>query len=96
MLVMLTMKPGIDRAQVLKILHEEVRETARLYLSGKITQWFSRTDGKGVVFIMSSTTVDDAKALMESLPLAKANLANLEYMPIGPLAPLGLLVDPPK
>jgi hypothetical protein len=95
-LVMLTVKPGIPREQIMTVLPDEVRATVRLYLDGKIRQWYSRGDGKGVVFILDCKDVAEARALMEQLPLAKGKLADLEYTPMAPLAPLGILLrDPP-
>jgi hypothetical protein len=35
------------------MLPEEVRDTANLYLDGKIHQWYSQQNGKGVVFIFT-------------------------------------------
>lgn len=95
-MVTLTVKPGIAREQIVKVMHEEVTDTVRLYLDGKIRQWYSRADGRGVVFILAAGSVDEAKAMMEKLPLAKANLMDYEYLPLGPLQPLkGLLADAP-
>lgn len=94
-LTTLTVKSDVDRSQVMKVLPEEVRATVKLYLDGKIQQWFSRADGKGVIFVMSCTTVADAKALTDTLPLSKANLANFEYTPLTPLGPLRLLIAEP-
>ena len=95
-LVSLTIKPEIDRAQVVKVLPEEVRETVRLYLNGKIREWYSRSDGKGVIFLMNCSSIAEARALMDTLPLSKANFTNLEFTPIGPLRPLGLLLGKPE
>jgi len=96
-LVNLTVKPESDRAQLPKLMPQEVRDTVRLYLDGKIQQWYGRADGRGVLFIMNCNTVAEAKALMEALPLAKANLVNLEYTPLSPLTPLRyLLADPAR
>jgi hypothetical protein len=39
-------------------------------------------------------TVDEARALMETLPLAKTNLMDHEYIPVGPLMPLRALMGP--
>jgi hypothetical protein len=36
-----TVNPGVDLAAVRAILPVEVRETVKLYLDGKIDQWFS-------------------------------------------------------
>jgi|SRR5262245_14753633 len=93
-LVNLTIKPDADRAQVLKVLPEEVRATVKLYLDGRIQQWYARSDGRGVVFIMNSTDVAAAKAFTDELPLSKANLADFEFTALGPLAPLRILMAP--
>jgi hypothetical protein len=94
-MVTLTVKPGIARADVMKVLPEEVRETVKVYLDGKIDQWYARGDGKGVVFFLRCTTVEEAKAIMGGLPLDRAGYVDLEYVPVGPLAPLRLLTRPP-
>jgi hypothetical protein len=93
-LTTLTTRTDVERAQIMKVLPDEVRATVKLYLDGRIQQWYSRSDGKGVVFILSATSVAEAKALTDQLPLAKANLATFEYMPLSPLAPLRLLLQP--
>jgi len=94
-LATLTLKSGITRDQIGKVMPTEVRDTVRLYLDGKIQQWFARGDGKGVVFLLDCKTVDEAKAILEALPLAKENYASFDYMTLGPLSPLGLLLTPP-
>ncbi|MGH9142886.1 MAG: hypothetical protein ACRD2I_17275 [Vicinamibacterales bacterium] len=94
-LASLTIKPDADRSQLPKVMPSEVRETVKLYLDGKIQQWYARGDGRGVIFILNVSSVADAKALMESLPLAKANIATFEYTPLTPLTPLRLLVAEP-
>jgi hypothetical protein len=90
-MAMLTIKPGIARDDVMKVLPEEVRETALLYLDGKIDQWYSRADNKGVIFFLRAKTVEEAKEIMDGLPLHKAGYAEVEYIPVGPLAPLRFL-----
>jgi hypothetical protein len=94
-LTTLTVKSDVDRAQLLKVMPDEVRETVKLYLDGKIQQWYARSDGKGVVFILNCSTVAEAKALTETLPLSKNKLADFEYVPLGPLTPLRLLLTEP-
>ena len=68
-LTALTVKADIDRAELMKVMPDEVRATLKLYLDGKIQQWYARSDGKGVVFILNCSTVAEAKALTETLPL---------------------------
>ncbi len=94
-LATLTVKEGVTRDQIMKVMQTEVRDTVKLYLDGKIQQWYARGDGKGVVFLLDCKTVDEAKALMDTLPLSKNNFATFEYMPLGPLTPLRLLLAPP-
>ena len=94
-MVTLTVKPGITRDQVVKVMKEEVTATVRLYLDGKIRQWYSRADGRGVVFILACNSVEEAKARMEQLPLAKLNVMDYDYLPLSPLQPLHFLVDAP-
>ena len=90
-LVILTPKPGVTPQQVMAIIPEEIRATVKLYLDGKIRQWYSRGDGKGVVFLVDAKSEDEARALMEALPLAKEHLMDHQYIPVGPLMPLKAL-----
>jgi hypothetical protein len=76
---------------VIAVIPEEIQATVRLYLDGKIRQWYSRGDGKGVVFLVDAKTEDEARSLMETLPLAKEHLMDHEYIPVGPLMPLRAL-----
>ena len=77
------------------ILPTEARETVKLYLQGKIDQWFSLRDRKGVVFILNQSNIAAASAMLEQLPLGRARLMHFDLMPIGPLEPLQLLKGAP-
>jgi hypothetical protein len=90
-LVIQTPKQGVTAQQILAVIPSEIRATVKLYLDGKIRQWYSRGDGKGVIFLVDAKTEDEARALMETLPLAKQNLMDHEYIPVGPLMPLRAL-----
>ena len=91
-LTILTPKPGVTVEQVMKIMPAEIRATVPLYLDGKIQQWFTRGDGKGVIFILNCKDVIEARALIESLPLSKESLVDEQFIPVGPLLPLGILL----
>ena len=93
-LVIQTPKQGITVQQIMAVMPAEIRATVRLYLDGKIRQWYSRGDGKGVIFLVDAQTEEEARALMESLPLAKEQLMDHEYIPVGPLMPLRTLMGP--
>jgi hypothetical protein len=94
-LATLTVKPSITRDQITKVMPEEVRDTVRLYLDGKIQQWYSRGDGKGVVFILNCSSVAEATALTDKLPLRRENLVDFDFMPLNPLSPLRVLLGEP-
>ena len=89
---LLKAKPGVTREQVMAIMPAEIRATVQLYIDGKIREWYSREDGKGGVFLLNTLDVAEAKSIMESLPLAKENMLDHEYIPVGPLMPLRLLM----
>ena len=93
-LVIETPKHGVTPQQIMAVIPEEIRATVKLYLDGKIREWYSRGDGKGVIFLVDVKTEDEARALMETLPLAKEQLMDHEYIPVGPLMPLRALVGP--
>src|SRR3974390_1024063 len=91
-IVIQTAKQGVTPQQVMAVIPAEIRATVKLYLDGKIRQWNSRGDGKGVVFLVDAKTEDEARAIMETLPLAKEQLMDHEYIPVGPLMPLRALM----
>ena len=74
------------------IMPAEARDTMRLFLAGKIEQWFAKTDGSGAVFLMNVTETSEAHALLEALPLGQAEMMDFVLLPLGPLWPLGLLL----
>jgi hypothetical protein len=87
-MVILTAKQGVTRQQIMTVMPSEIRETVKLYLDGKIRQWYSRGDGNGAVFLIDAKTEDEARAVMETLPLSKEHLMDHEYIAVGPLMPL--------
>jgi hypothetical protein len=95
-MVILTAKDGVTREQVMAVMPAEIRQTVQLYLNGKIREWFSRGDGRGAVFLLDAKDVAEAHAVMEGLPLAKQNLMDHEYIAVGPLMPLRLLMASPE
>jgi hypothetical protein len=83
-----TVNPGVDPAAVRSILPTEVRETVKLYLDGKIDQWFSLQGRSGVAFILNVTNPAAAHEMLEKLPLGQAHLMSFELIPLAPLDPL--------
>jgi hypothetical protein len=79
------------------LLPSEVRDTVRLYLAGKIDQWYLKQDQSGVVFMMNVTDPKEALELLGKFPFGQAGLMEFQIIPLGPIGPLRvLLTDPAK
>lgn len=91
-LVLLEVRPGVAREEVMAVMPAEIRATVKLYLEGTIRDWHARGDGRGAVFLLNTGDVAAARAIMEDLPLARQHLVDEQYIPVGPLMPLGLLL----
>jgi hypothetical protein len=94
-MVIVTVKAGVTREQVMAVMPDEIRQTVQLYLNGKIREWYSRGDGRGVVLLLDTRDAAEAHTIMEGLPLARQNLMDHEYIAVGPLSPLRLLMANP-
>ena len=75
-----------------EIMPKEVPATLEHYLEGKIEQFWFR-EKVGPIFLMNVDSLEEAKATLDTLPLVAANLMTYELMPVGPLAPLRLLIQ---
>lgn len=78
------------------VMPREVRETLALYLAGKIDSWYMRRDRPGVIFVFNLTDPHEVERLLDALPLGRSGLMEFDVIPVGPLAPLGLLAGPPE
>jgi hypothetical protein len=83
---------SLTAEQSSRIFPQEVPATLKLYLDGKIEQFWLRDAMKGAVFLMNVGSVAEAETLLAALPFTKENLHSFELLPVGPLLPLGLLI----
>ena len=74
----------LTQGQRQEIMPKEVPATLKQF-------WF-RQDTPGVIFLMDAESVDLTKTTVDSLPLAAGGFLKFEFVPVGPLAPLGLLL----
>lgn len=77
-----------------RFLPAEVPATLQLYLDGKMEQFWLRDQEAGVIFLMNVDSVAEADRLLKALPLGQAGILTFDLMPVGPLMPLGLLMQP--
>lgn len=94
-MVILTAKAGVTREQIMAVMPDEIRQTVQLYLNGTVREWYSRSDGRGAVFLLDAKDVAEGHAIMDALPLARQDLIDHEYIAVGPLMPLRLLMTKP-
>lgn len=87
-----SVKAPLTPEQRMQHMSSEVPATLKLYLEGKIEQYWFRETG-GPIFLMNAESVEQAKAALDTLPLVAAKLVTYELMPVGPLMPLGLLIQ---
>src|SRR3954469_17205778 len=64
-MVILTVKAGVTREQVMAVMPDEIRQTVELYLNGRIREWYSRGDGRGAIFLLDARDVAEAPAIMD-------------------------------
>ncbi len=86
-----TFAAGATPEQLNPFMSKEVPATLKIYVDGKMDQFWLRHDGKGVVFIMTTETLEEADALLKALPLGQAGLLHFEFIPIGTLTAFGIL-----
>jgi hypothetical protein len=95
-MVTLTVKAGITRDQVVKVMKEEVTATVKLYLDGKIRQWYSRADGRGRGLHSGLQQRGGGQGQNgSSCRWPNWNVMDYDYLPLSPLQPLHFLVDAP-
>jgi len=87
-----SLTPSFTPEKLAPHMQTEVPATLQHYLDGKIEQFWFR-EGAGPIFLMDVASVDEAKAALDTLPLVKAELITYEFMPVGPLKPLGRLIQ---
>jgi hypothetical protein len=87
-----TASAALTPEQLQKHMPHEVPATLKLYLEGKIEQFWFR-EKAGPIFLMNVDSVEQAKATLDSLTLVAEKLMAYDLIPVSPLMPLGLLIQ---
>lgn len=85
--------PETTMEKVQPHLKEEMVVTWEHYKQGKIRQLYFRQDHPGVVLMMECDSLDEAKELIDELPLVKERLIEFELIPLGFFQPFEVLFD---
>lgn len=86
-------QPTLTPEKLQQHMPNEVPSTLKLYLDGKVEQFWFR-EKLGPIFLMNVDSVEEAKTTLNALPLVADGLMTYEYLPVTPLMPLGLLIQP--
>ncbi|NQW20930.1 MAG: hypothetical protein HQ477_09485 [Chloroflexi bacterium] len=87
------LKEGVTPDHIGQHGADEVKHTVEAYLDGKIRNFWFQVNRPGVVFILECADEDEARHLMDELPLVVAGLMDVDLIPLQPLRPLSMLVD---
>jgi hypothetical protein len=85
-------QPALTPDKLQQHMPNEVPATLKLYLDGKVEQFWFR-EKAGPIFLMNVESVEQARATLDALPLVADGLMTYELMPVGPLVPLGRLIQ---
>lgn len=85
--------PETTMEKVQPHLKEEMVVTWEHYKQGKIRQLYFRQDHPGVVLMMECDSLEEAKELIDELPLVKERLIEFELIPLGFFQPFEALFD---
>jgi muconolactone delta-isomerase len=74
--------PGITEEQCIPHLRSEAERAWELYQQGKIRELYFRADRTEAVLILECENIDEASAVISSLPLVKNGLIAFELIPL--------------
>ena len=73
-----------------ELLEEEAERARRLYADGTFRQMWGREDAPGAVVLIEAGTIDEAQAVLASLPLAVREILSLDLLvPLTPYRGFG-------
>ncbi|GFM37272.1 hypothetical protein [Desulfovibrio psychrotolerans] len=77
---------------------KEVDQTVKLYLADVVREIYFRQDRSGTVLVLEAPSLEDARKMIETLPLVREKMIDFDLIPLGPFMPLALLLenDQPK
>lgn len=76
--------PSVTADQFAPHLKAEARRAWELVQSGALREIYFRADQPDAVLIFECDRVEEARALLDSLPLVKEGLITFELMPLAP------------
>ena len=72
---------------------KEVNHTIKMYLADVVREMYFRQDRSGTILMLEAPSMEDARTLIDRMPMVQAGLIDFDLIPIGPFVPLALLLD---
>lgn len=85
------MMAGATPEKIYPHLKEEAAKAWELHTQGTIREMYFRQDRPGAVLVMECASVEEARQIIDTLPLVKAGLVDFDIIPLGAFVPLGTL-----
>ncbi len=79
-----------------RLIQTEAKQIWDLKRDGLIRETYFRQDRPGTVLVLECESVEEARQIIQSLPLVQAGLTDFELIPLGHYAPLDLLLRETK
>lgn len=85
--------PTATEENIRGVVIRDALHTWILYTKDVIREVYFRKDRPGVVLILECASVDEAKGLLKTFPMAKAGVVDFDVIPLGHFVPFGTLLD---
>jgi hypothetical protein len=84
--------PETTPEKIQPLLEAEVKQAWKLYKEGTVREMYNCLDRRmGVVFILESGSVDEARKSLAELPFVREKLIDFEIIPLGPFSHFEML-----
>lgn len=88
-LVVMTAPPGREAAEFASYQQAEETRVWSMYREGSLRQiWFRADEKLGAVALMEVQDIEQARSLVEALPMLRAGLLFPDFIPLGPFTGL--------
>jgi hypothetical protein len=85
-----------DRAELVRRLNEELRESWKLFSANVIREAYATADPTRVVFVLEADDLADAEATLRRLPLVQMGLFTVQYVELRPFSNWARLFAEPR
>ncbi|PZS11578.1 MAG: hypothetical protein DLM55_01225 [Acidimicrobiales bacterium] len=72
-----------------RVIPDETDRIRQLYADGVVRQIWLRDDLLGACFVIEASTVEDARSIVDALPMARLGLSEFTVLPLRPYRGFG-------